>query len=48
MTIAQVFFLHCLIGGGTESGTQTEGRTEYTYRDPGLGGGGGGYVSQLR
>lgn len=34
-----------LLGGGTENDAEAEGRTEYTHRDAGLGGGGGGYVS---
>lgn len=33
-----------LLGGGKESGTEAEGRTEHTHRDAGLGGGRGGYA----
>lgn len=38
------FIVMFLLGGGKESGTEAEGRTEHTHRDAGLGGGRGGYA----
>lgn len=39
-----VFPVMC-IGGGEKSGPEAEGGAECTHRDPGLGGGRGGYAS---
>lgn len=44
LPIQTIFIFFLILGGGEESGIEAKGRTDYTHRDPGLGGGGGGYA----